>query len=207
VSGTGWSVGPFLGRGDGAWQYNGERPDGGWHAHGYFSCDLLFIEGQAVVRRRVYKRRWREVATGRTIHSRPPDALPHYRVSTVLVIVLLARFLMLAVPEVDALELEDVRSERTLQRWRRRAALVALHVQQAVRHALIERCEPRPVEELFEAGLSPPGDVSAAPTPVTTLQRGLSMALQGARALDLSLATLLAEARRRWTEPTNRFPI
>lgn len=207
MSGTGWSVGPFLRRRGGTWQYNGERPGPGWHAHGYFACELLFIEGDRLVRRRVFKRRWLDPASGRTTHSRPPDALPYFRVSTVLVIVLLARFLSLAVPEVDALELEDVRSERTLQRWRRRADDVALSVQQAVRHALIERCEPRPVEQLFEGGLSPPGDSTAASTSVTTLQRGLSMALRGARALQIPLAVLLAEARGRWTEPTSRFPI
>lgn len=207
MSGTGWSVGPFLRRGAGAWQYNGERPGDGWHAHGYFPRDLPFIEGEDSVCRRVYKRRWLEVATGRTTHSRPPDALPHHLVSTALVIVLLARFLALAVPEVDSLELEDVRSERTLQRWRGRAEHVGLPVQQAVRHAWIERCEPRPVEELFEADSSPPGDGSAVSPPVTTRQRGLSMALRGARALEVSLAVLLAEARGRWTEPTNRLPI
>lgn len=207
MSGTGWSVGPFVRRSCGSWQYNGERPGPGWHAHGYFATRLLFIEGDRLVRRQVFKRRWLHVSTGRTRHSRPPDALPHFSVTTVLVVVLLARFLALVVPHVDALELEEVRSERTLQRWSHRAQSVALQVQQAIRRALIERCEPRPVEQLFKGGLSPPDDPSADPTPVSTLQRGLSMGLQGALALEVSLSVLLAEARGRWTEPTSPFPI
>ena len=199
-------MGPFLRRPGGAWQYNGDRPGKGWHAHGYFPCALTFVEGDRLVRRRVFKRRWLDPTTGRTTHSRPSDALPHFGLTTVLVIVLLARFLKIAVPEVGELELEDVRSERTLQRWRQRAARVALHVQQALRHALIERCEPRPVEHLFEGGLSPPGSPTDPPA-VTKLKRGLSMGIVGARRLEISIAVLLAEARGRWTEPTSHFPI
>jgi len=207
VSGTGWSVGPFLRRSCGSLQYDGHRPGPGWHAHGYFAAQLIFIEGDRLVARQVFKRRWLEISTRRTCHSRPPDALPHFQVSTVLVVLFLSRFLALAVPDVDVLELGEVRSERTLQRWSRRAQRVALQVQQAIRRALIERSEPRPVEQLFKGGLSPPGAPTADPSPVSTLQRGLSMALQGAHALEVSLSVLLAEARGRWTEPTSPFPI
>ena len=201
-----WSLGPFRRRPDDSLQFDGARPGAGWHAHGYCACDLTFIEGDRLVRRRVHKRRWLDLETGTTTHSRPPDSLPYFRVSTVLAVVVLARFIGVVVWEVDTIELEDLRSQRTLQRWRRRAARKGLHVQQAIRHALIERCEPRPVESLFKGGLSPPSS-PADPPAVTTLKRGLSMGILGARGLEVPLAVLLAEARGRWTGPTDRFPL
>ncbi len=201
-----WSAGPFRRRPDRSLQFDGERPGPGWHAHGYCSCGLTFIEGSRLVHRRLYKRRWLDPATGTTTHSRPPDALPYFRVSTGLVVVALAVFLEIAVPEVGSLEVEEIRSRRTFERWRRRAARYALHVQQAIRHALIERCEPRPVEYVFKGGLSPPSSPTDPPA-VTTLKRGLSMGILGARRLEVPLAVLLAEARGRWTGPTDRFPI
>lgn len=210
MGGTGllsrWSVGPFRRRPDGALQFDGARPGPGWHAHGYFASGLTFLEGDRYVLRRVFKRRWLDPGTGRTTHSRPPDALPYFRVSTVLVVVLLASFVGIALPELDAVELDEVRSRRSVQRWHARAVGVGLHVQQAIRHALIERCEPRPVEHLFEGGLSPPRSAADLPQ-VTTLSRGLLMSIIGARGLAVPLAVLLAEARGRWTGPTDRFPI
>lgn len=196
-----WMVGPFSWRPGGDLQFNGERPGPGWHAHGYCVCNLRFIEGDRWVRRRVYKRRWLDTKSGKTTHSRPPDALPYFRLSTVVVVILLASFLQISIPEVDTLDLE-IRSQRTLQRWRSRAAAVGLHVQQAIRHALIERCEPQPVEQFFKGGLSPP--ISTADP---TLTRGLLIGILGARGLAVPLAVLLAEARGRWTGPTDRFPI
>ena len=174
-----WSVGPFRRRPDGALQFDGVRPGPGWHAHGYCACDLTFIEGNRYVRRRVFKRRWLDVQACTTRHSRPPDALPYFRVSTVLVVLLLALVLGIAIPEIADIELEEVRSQQTLRRWRARAHGVGLHVQQAIRHALIERCEPRPVEFLFQGGLSPPRTAADLPK-VTTLKRGLLMGILGA---------------------------
>jgi hypothetical protein len=136
-------------------QFDGVRPGTGWHAHGYCSCGLTFIEGERLVHRRLYKRRWLDPATGKTTHSRPPDALPYFSASTVLVVIALAVFLGMAVPEVGTIDVEELRSRRTFERWRHRAAGRALHVQQAIRHALIERCEPRPVEFLFKGGCRP----------------------------------------------------
>lgn len=200
-----WSVGPFRRRHDGSLQFDGVRPGPGWHAHGYCAADLTFIEGDRLVRRRVFKRRWLDVATRTTTHSRPPDARPYFRVSVVVIVLLLARVVGVEVSEVADVDLEDLRSVRTLQRWRARAVRVGLHVQQAIRHALIERSEPRPVESLFEGGLSPP-EASAGLPQVTTLSRGLLMAILGARGIETPLAVLLAEARGRWTGPTDRFP-
>ncbi len=183
---TRWSVGPFRRRSNATLQYDGERPSPRWHAHGYCACDLTFVEGVRLVRRRVHKRRWLDPATHTTTHSRPPDSLPYFRVTTVLVVIQLAAFMKVAVPEVER---EDLRSRRTLQRWHRRAVQVGLLMQQALRHALIERCEPRPVEHVFKGGLSPPSFPTDFPV-VTTLKRGLLMGFLGARGSTFRLPSI-----------------
>jgi hypothetical protein len=102
--------------------------------------------------------------------------------------------------EVDHV-LDDHACSRTVQRWLRRLCAKALEIQQAIRSALIERCEPRPVEHLFPRGLSPPESLSQRrwrePEAVTTLHRALTMLFAGAVELGIPTTVLLAEARGR----------
>lgn len=195
-------------RRDGSLQYDGERPGADWHAHGYFSKTTLFIAAGRVVLLVVHKRRWREVGTNTTRHSRPPDDLPYMSVSTQLVALFLARCLGLeltAQPDIEAR-----RSDRTVRRWLARALLHAMEVQQAIRHELIERCEPRPVESLFEGGLSPPQanlQQRRNQPAVWRLRTGLEMLLLASSKLVHPLQSLLAGARGRWNGPTDSFPI
>ena len=97
--------------------------------------------------------------------------------------------------------LDDYPSSRTVQRWLRRASHKALEIQQTIRNALIERCEPRPVEHIFPRGLSPPESLTRRrwrdPEPVATLHRALTILFAGAIKLELPTAVLLAEARGR----------
>jgi hypothetical protein len=97
--------------------------------------------------------------------------------------------------------LDDIPSSRTVQRWLRRASDIAIELQQQSRHALIERCEPRPVEHLFPKGLSPPESLSRRrwkePEVVTTLHRALTMLFVGAVQANTPTTVLLAEARGR----------
>jgi hypothetical protein len=98
------------------------------------------------------------------------------------------------------LDADDVQapSARTMQRWLRRALPSALETQQAYRLAVIERCEPRPVESLFSGGLSPPVGIRRSwrdPPLVASLWRAFALTLGAALKLDLPAALLLAEAR------------
>jgi hypothetical protein len=198
-------------RPDGSLQFNGTRPGPGWHAHGYCLKHLLFWERMRLVLRRVYKRRWLHVESGRTCHSRPPDDPPYVRVSTPLILLMLSMYMALAVGCDASAVVDECRSPQTFQRWCTRARRVATPLQQAIRHTLIEFCEPRPVESLFEGGLSPPWVAQPSrhpePSPDVTLCGGLWMALIGAVRLVIPLSSLLAEARRRWTGPRSTFPL
>jgi hypothetical protein len=53
--------------------YRGECPGEGWHVKGWLERWLWLLAAGVSERRRLRKRRWRCVNTGRTSHSRPPD--------------------------------------------------------------------------------------------------------------------------------------
>jgi hypothetical protein len=96
-------------------------------------------------------------------------------------------------------------SRRTSQRWLHKLLPHAIKTQQAIRRAVIERCEPRPVETLFEGGLPPPQCLLRRPwkdpLSVTILWRALAILFRGAVGLDVPVALLLTEARGRWSDP------
>lgn len=193
--------------GDGVYYWRGQRP-AGWHAHGTFGVDReAVIDGDArwVI---VLKQRWTRPDRSATCHSRPPDDLggPYEALRVALELwcwldaaLGLHRYLS-PVP--------DGPDRRTVQRWLHRALPRALAIQSAIRGALIERSEPRPYEQLFRGGLSPPSGPSRRrwrdPTSVSGLWRGLTMLFVGATRLDVGVAVLLAEARGRTTNPTSR---
>ena len=197
-------------RSDGDLVYSGARPGPGWHRHGSFPRKVRTLVRGVVRRVRVHKARWLDPATGRTCHSRPPDDLP--RLHSCLLIVALKVWAWLDGPRgvqhpaevVDTLQDEPV--PRTVQRWLARALPYAMEIQQAVRLAVIERSEPRPVETLFPGGLSPPVYLTRRPwrdpPALDKLWRALAMLLGGALRLCIPAAVLLAEARGRWDDRT-----
>ena len=164
------------------------------------------LENGAVRKLGVWKRRWLQVETGLTVHSRPPDDLPYIRSCTLLVVLTLWSWL-----DGDAglsryrpvfAELEGHGASRTAQRWLRRALPQSLEIQQALRRAAIERCEPRPVEHLFPSGLPPPEGLMQRrwrdPSRVFQLWRGLALLMLATTKLELPIPVLLAEARGRF---------
>jgi hypothetical protein len=99
-----------------------------------------------------------------------------------------------ALPE----ELEHTVDVRTLGRYLKRAKTLAVKTQQAIREVLIEQKEPRPWEECFRSGLSPPSSLinrHREPSPAAKLWRALSMLLQGSQTLSVSPCLLMARAR------------
>jgi hypothetical protein len=209
---TGLSVagGVYGRRRDGDLTYEGPRPGEGWHRHGSFRRRLLTVVRGSLTRVFVQKQRWLEVATGRTCHSRPPDDLPWLHFCSLVIAVRLWSWLdgehgVQSAPVVVVDE-QDRPCPRTVQRWQSRAQPCAMEIQQAIRLAVIERSEPRPVETLFPGGLSPPGHMLRRPwrdpPALDKLWRALAMLLGGALGLCVPAAVLLAEARGRWDETT-----
>jgi len=191
---------------DGMVVYRGPRPGPGWHAHGYLRKTLwLLVNGQPR-QQTIYKQRWRLYGTTQTVHDRPPDDPALLRSCTLIIVVKLWAWLdgdcgIHHRREVFA-SLDDVASERTMQRWMQRMLRSALDIQQAIRLAVIQRCEPRPVDDLFRGGLSPPPSLVQRhrqdPHAASILWRAFAMLITSASHLTVVMCTLLAEARRRW---------
>ena len=190
-------------RSDGDLQFDGARPAEGWHGHGYFPRWLWVLAHGRLRRVRIWKHRWRPRRGGATCHSRPPDELAGLGFCTLVVVLKLWAWLdgeRGVHQSRQALGDLEARGEpRTVQRWLRRLLPHAMEIQQAVRLAVIERCEPRPLEQLFPTGLSPPDRLVRRhwrdPPPITILWRALALLLGGATRLDVQVALLLAEAR------------
>jgi hypothetical protein len=195
----------------GVWSWEGERPGPGWHAHGWTSARLTIAIGGGESRTiTLLKRRWLNPdphASPRTVHDRPPDDLGT-RYDAVIVAAVLWCWLQ-GERGVHTFELpfHQGPSARTVLRWHRKARPNALGTQHAIRERLIERHEPRPIEQLFPGGVSPPGctrrrgwrDLGRT----STLCRGLTLLFRGAGRLSRSIPTpaLLAEARGKVTHP------
>ena len=196
----------YTKRADGDYQFDGSRPGPEWQGHGYFSRKLWGLQAGNLKQIRLWKHRWKHPTQG-TCHSRPPDELG--RLSVCSLVYALTLFAWLSAP--DGLHnhepiVEGLRgfpSPRTTQRWLQRAIPNALETQQAYRLAVIERCEPRPVESLFPRGLSPPDGTRhpwRRPLLVECLWRAYALTMGAAVKLDLPAALLLAEARGRKTD-------
>ncbi len=193
----------YTRRSNGDLQFTGVRPGPGWEGHGYFSRGLWVLHAGRLKHVRIWKHRWldRTGGTG-TCHSRPPDEMG--QLSVCALVYVLALFGWLSAPcglqnhEPIWFDLKTTPSRRTLQRWLQRALPKALETQQAYRLAVIERCEPRPVESLFPRGLSPPEWPRRPwrdPPLVGRLWRAHALILGAAVTLRLPAALLLAEAR------------
>ena len=200
VLGGGYVVGD-----DGVLEFPGERPGVGWHVHGWLERRLWILVSGVPQRRRLRKRRWLCVATGGTCHSRPPDEWGAAYFCWLFVLLKLWPWLNggAGLHNTDEVShaLDEHACRRSVQRWLRRASEKALEIQQAIRNALIERCEPRPVEHLFPGGLSPPESLTRRrwrePESVACLHRALTMLFAGAVELGTPTTVLLAEARGR----------
>lgn len=190
---------------DGELRFDGDRPGPSWNAHGYFSCKIWMLDDGRASKRRLWKRRWLLAGTTQTRHSRPPDVLPGIRFCTLIVSLKLWAWLDAKVGLHNYAEfrpeLQDCGSRRSLQRWLRKLLPSAMDIQQAIRLAVIKRCEPRPLERIFPGGLDPPLRVDRKRwqdgSLVGSLWTALAMLFGTSSDMKLHVATLLAEARRR----------
>ena len=167
----------------------------------------------------LYKQRWRLVGTNTTCHSRPPDDPRLLRFCTLIMVLRVWAFINSVVGFHNRTEILPDLSEgsggadRTVQRWTKRMLASALEIQQAIRMAILSmrRNEPRPEEDWFRGGLSPPSVVSqrrwSAPVLHQTLWRAFAMLFVAANELGIHVSLLLAEARRRWHAQDDSLPI
>jgi hypothetical protein len=202
--------------GNGEYAFAGIRPGSDWHGHGYFPKTLTMLVDGAPVAVLLLKHRWKNTITGRTVHSRPPDDPVLLRFCTLIVFLRVWAWVSSPVGFHRRRELcEELESgcgsDRTVQRWTARALEEAMEIQQAIRLSIIEESEPRPVESLFDGGLSPPHVVTRkrwkTPTGLGILYRGYAMLLVTAKKLATHASYLLAGARRRWPSTKTPFGI
>lgn len=214
VASVSWTLGRYRRLGEGVYAFDGERPGPRWHAHGWFARFLFILTIHRLERIVLRKRRWRDPTTGQTRSSRSPAECGAVSFSALVIVVALWRWLD---GEAGLLHRDGPLqaawqrvSGRTVQRWKARAQRWAMEFQQAVRRALIERSEPRPLELLSSSGLSPPAGLGcrhrADPHAAVVLWRGLALVLGGAIELDVPATLLLAEARGRGSR-TDSLPI
>lgn len=187
---------------DGRLVFRGVRPGAEWEGHGTFARMLFTLRRGELTRITVHKQRWRRRGTSETCHSRPPDDIASIWFCSLIVISALWDWLSAneGLHRHEPLEsLTQRPSARTKQRWLARAVGHADETATALRRAVIERSEPRPMESHIGGGLSPPEDRRrwADPRAVCTLRSGLSLLLEGAVALDIHVSLLLAEAHGR----------
>lgn len=181
--------------------FRGERPGPEWVGHGTFPRKLFTLQRGGLVRITVHKQRWRLRGTTTTCHARPPDDLASVWFCSLIVASSLWAWLSSDVglhqhePALDALV--ESPSGRTVQRWLRRALIHADETATALRRAVIERSEPRPMENYVGGGLSPPHGRWGSSSAVWPLHSGLTLLYEGAVALDVHVSLLLAEARGR----------
>lgn len=214
VVGDGLARGYVESSGDLCW--SGERPGPGWHGHGWVARWLWVFVGGRLVRRRIWRHRYREVATGRTAIARSPDERPLLAFSALVVTLKLWAWLSGA---AGLQQVEDVHeamlvtpSPRAVERWLGRALRGAAWSEQALRDTVQEQgSEPWPAEKLFPGGLPPPEGLRrrrfGQPDEVSRLYRALLWLLGGAVRLQSSIPCLLARARGRWPDPTNQAVI
>jgi len=186
---------------DGRRVFRGVRPGDDWHRHGTFERRLFTLKAGKLIRITVHKQRWRLRGTTQTCHSRPPDDLASVWFCSLIVATSLWSWLTgdeglhRRAPALDALE--ERPSPRTVQRWLARALPHCDETATALRRAVIERSEPRPMESHVGGGLSPPHRRWGSSNAVWPLHSGLSLLYEGATALDVHVSLLLAEARGR----------
>ncbi len=175
---------------------------GCFHAHGRYKRWVKTMKELALTVVQVWKHRWLCLCCGRTMNTGPPDVLPHIPLCTLVIVTLLWGYLNGEKGTHNAFpsELEHSVGARTLARYLKRAKALCLKTQQAIREVLIEQKEPRPWEECFQKGLSPPESLikrHREPSPAAKLWRALAMLLQGSQALSASPCLLMARAREK----------
>mgnify|MGYP001816890849 FL=1 len=184
---------------------------GSFHAHGRYKRWLKTMKNWVLTRVRVWKQRWLCLCCGRTMNTGPPDVLPYVPLCTLVIIIVLwsyldgKRGLRNCIPG----QLSNDITARSVARYLKRAKRACMKTQQAIREVLMEIKEPRPWEEGFFSGLSPPQSLLERhrldPSQATILWRALAMLLRGSETLSASPCLLMARARKKAEQRRSPF--
>ena len=183
---------------------------GSFHAHGRYKRSLKTLKNWVLTSVKVWRHRWLCLCCGRTMNTGPPDVLPYIRNCTLVIVALLWAYLQgdsglhNSIPQ----QLEEAAEPRTLARYLKRAKAVCMETQQAIREVLIEIKEPRPWDECFAHGLSPPERLMKrhrTPHATGILWRALAMLLIGSETLSVNPCLLMARARTKTQNQRFRF--
>jgi hypothetical protein len=183
---------------------------GSFHAHGRYKRWLKTLKTWVLTPVRVWKHRWLCLCCGRTMNTGPPDVLPHIPLCTLVIVALVWSYLNgnsglhNAIPS----QLDSATTPRTLARYVKRAKELCLKTQQAVREVLMEIKEPRPWEQCFFSGLSPPQSLLGRhrdPSQITILWRALAILLRGSETFSTSPCLLMARAREKAEQRKSPF--
>jgi len=183
---------------------------GCFHAHGRYTRWVKTLKGAVLTPVRVWRQRWLCLCCGRTMSNGTPDVLPYIPNCTLVILALLWSYLegekgiYKSIPQ----ELDEAATPRTLARYLKRAKAVCLETQQAIREVLIETREPRPWDECFHQGLSPPESLIKRyrdSTKAIALWRSLAILLIGSKTLSATPSLLMARARQKAEQRKTRF--
>ncbi len=186
-----------------------ERPDicdkcdsrsGRFHAHGRYQRSLTTLKDRFLKTIKIWKHRWLCLCCGRTMSNGSEDIAAYKQNCTLVIVALLWAYLESekglhnCIPE----KLYQAASPKTLWRYVNQAKTVCRQTQQSIREVLIEMTEPRPWDDCFFHGLSPPEGFFKwhRDAPKTrNLWRTLTMLRIGSRNLSKAPSLLMARAR------------
>ena len=173
---------------------------GCFHAHGRYKRSLISFKKHQLKQIKVWMHRWLCLCCGRTMSNGPLDVIRYMPNCTLVIVAVLWAYLHGGKGIYNSIDpqLEEAAAPRTLARYLKRAKAVCRQTQQAIRKVLIDLKEPRPWDQCFAHGLSPPERLlnrhrDAAGTRI--LWQALAMLRIGA--LNLSTAPCLLMARAR----------
>ena len=183
---------------------------GAFHAHGRFQRGLQTIKERALRLIAVWRQRWLCLECGHTMSNGTPDVIAHVPNCTLVVSALLWCYLTSGKGFVKATpkELEPAAGRRTLARYLMRAKAAAKTTQHALREVWIDIKEPRPWDEGFAYGLSPPRWLlrrHRQPEKTSMLWRALAMSDRCAKELCVNPCLLMARAKKRTETSQTRF--
>ena len=193
----------------GAYTHVPKRPDicdkcdsrsGRFHAHGRYQRSLNTFKDHVVKRIKLWKHRWLCLCCGRTMSNGSEDVAAYKQNCTLVIVALLWAYLESGkglhncIPQ----KLHPAASPKTLNRYFKQAKTVCQQTQQVIRQVLIELTEPRPWDDCFSHGLSPPKGFFKRHRDVPNtrdLWRTLSMLRMGSKNLSKAPCLLMARAR------------
>jgi hypothetical protein len=184
--------------------------NGRFHAHGRYQRSLTTLKDRFLKTIKIWRHRWLCMCCGRTMSNGSEDIAAYQPNCTLVIVALLWAYLESGkglhncIPQ----KLFDAASPKTLWRYFKQAKIVCRQTQQTLREVLIEMTEPRPWDDCFAHGLSPPEGFLERHrhAPMTgILWRALAMLRIGSRNLSIAPSLLMARARTAAQQKHLRF--